>query len=1393
MTAPPVPSTHHLLLALAGRVDDDLLATARELVAIGEEPQALEILVATLVADRTALPAPLRSEVVDLARWRGLELDAEALLGPAAGTLDGTRHVFGAGPAGADERLAELLTSPPPGSTVRVTWRLTPAGAAPGPLPHPVVLVELAGPGIAPEVVSYRLGAHLTRSGLPASVEAYTPADALPAYQRAALERAREVVGGRVGAGGPGAAAGPGAVGPGAAGPGAVGPGAVGPGAVGPGAAGPGAAGPGAAGPGAAGPGAAGPGAAGPGAAGPGAAAGSVAAGSDGGAGPGVGPVPLGEVSAARTTGPTTEAGVPGEGSVGADGSRPAHGATDVSPRPSPSPRQASVDPGTRPPMPHPALGRPLETSQPPAAFRPLRPRPDGGAGDPEARPAAALPDVSGSQADRPRPVPSPGPRPAPEGPRPPLGPVETVPPEDEPRTTPFERTRTPGSRRSGPTLSVVPAAPGHEPPSGPRQAPVTRPTPVVRADESLPTPAVPWPASRDESEEGDPPVLAAMRDPLSGPLREPLLDARLDRAETGPVPVVGLTPPQGPPAVGPEVPSSVEPDSTEPDSTGEDRGDTADAPAGGRRRRAEEPRREPAAEWTRDWTSGAWAMPDRRPSSELPAAGRAAAGGEGSGRTAPVADPTAPRAQHTDTTDPTGRPQDGSADAGLAGSSGDVRASGPSEAPPEDGRRDGDRANPSDDAGESGKSGEDGPRPEPGSCTGAPSAGRDGFAITSDRPGGEPEEGDRRRRPGQTAGAPDAPHPLSTADPEDPTTGRSPSVAHTGLPSLLGDAADFGGAGRRRAAGTTAQGDPGAPDRTSGTISGTPDTGGRPAAPFDDPAGFRGGARRRAPEAPSTAAQGDADDAQDRTGGAPGISPDTSRGGSLLGDPEGSGSPGRRRAADATSPAERGGTEAAGDSRSGSPDAEGRMRFPFGDSAGFGGPGRRPASDPLGTGDRGDADGPDRTNGGPEAGSRPGSPFGDAGEPRRRTEANDTFGVTGGASLPRPSNDTRGLPDGAGLAEANGPPGNAGAPDRAVEPLGPTNGTAHPQIGRRPAVAPAEPAERPTDTSGPAGSADPRPFPPHAPSSSPTADVDRPAGAAAEDRHADVADPTESPLRIDPFDPLGSDRAATGSNEATEPRGPSDTAPRPDGGSATRGVGRPSEEDSTPDSGSGASPGPLATDHAPGPRPGADPSAVDESTGAEAIDATAAPDDDAPTGRRAAKDGVPTIRPVPGGRRRARHRPDDAEPDPWNFASDAGPTPDPAPGSGDGPSDRSEGLPPPRPVPRTIPRIRRTSDQPVSGLFGPGEVPPSRPDDPFGAGPGPARDRADDEPHGDAEDAPQSPVPQENGSVPETYSSLSSREQDLLRLLQQELAVRESAPERRNGSGPYGPPDLPG
>ncbi|MDT7703506.1 MAG: hypothetical protein QOJ30_5831 [Pseudonocardiales bacterium] len=206
MSAPPALTTHELLLALAGRVDDDLLGIGRELAAIGEDPQAVELLAAALVADRAVLPPWIRDAVVAAARSRHVEIDVEAGL-PAAVGEDRTAHRFQADalPAGL---ITDTVRRVPPrnlaGCTVRLSWRLTPAGAAPGPLPHPVLLVELPGPSTSAEVLAYRLSSVLDRAGMPSSVEVYGAADALPAYHLAALRNARTIVDGGSGRPAPG-------------------------------------------------------------------------------------------------------------------------------------------------------------------------------------------------------------------------------------------------------------------------------------------------------------------------------------------------------------------------------------------------------------------------------------------------------------------------------------------------------------------------------------------------------------------------------------------------------------------------------------------------------------------------------------------------------------------------------------------------------------------------------------------------------------------------------------------------------------------------------------------------------------------------------------------------------------------------------------------------------------------------------------------------------------------------------------------------------------------------------------------------------------------------------------------------------------------------------------
>ena len=188
------PDAHELLLELAGRLDDDLLAWARELVAVGEEGQAVELVSAALAAERVALPPAVRTAVVAASRSAHTDLDAETELVPAV--EEGlTGHRFDAS-AGSGDRIAAVLAGLPArrlaGCTLHLSWRRTPAGAAPGPVPRPVVLVE-TGPDRSADVLAYLLATELDRAGVKASVEVFTTGNALPAYHVAALRSARRI------------------------------------------------------------------------------------------------------------------------------------------------------------------------------------------------------------------------------------------------------------------------------------------------------------------------------------------------------------------------------------------------------------------------------------------------------------------------------------------------------------------------------------------------------------------------------------------------------------------------------------------------------------------------------------------------------------------------------------------------------------------------------------------------------------------------------------------------------------------------------------------------------------------------------------------------------------------------------------------------------------------------------------------------------------------------------------------------------------------------------------------------------------------------------------------------------------------------------------------------
>jgi hypothetical protein len=187
-------TTHDLLLALAGRVDDDLLRWARELVALGEDARAVEMLTASLVAARAVLPPPVRSALVAAAHTARTDLGPAAALPPPRPET-GTEHRFST-PRGDDPvagAVLEFPARPLTGCSVLLTRRLTPAGSAPGPLPHPVVLVRVHDHTRRSDVLAYQLGAALERAGAPASVEVLPADGPVPGYHAAALDAAVEL------------------------------------------------------------------------------------------------------------------------------------------------------------------------------------------------------------------------------------------------------------------------------------------------------------------------------------------------------------------------------------------------------------------------------------------------------------------------------------------------------------------------------------------------------------------------------------------------------------------------------------------------------------------------------------------------------------------------------------------------------------------------------------------------------------------------------------------------------------------------------------------------------------------------------------------------------------------------------------------------------------------------------------------------------------------------------------------------------------------------------------------------------------------------------------------------------------------------------------------------
>jgi len=185
---------HDLLLALAGRVDDDALSQARELLAVAELDRSVELVVGCLQAGRIPVTSDERHQII----WLLDELRSEPALADGLLIVESVpvpRHRFTteSDPTeGMADALGRAISVLPDVRSVRCVWRSTAAGATPGPLPQRVVVVDIGPKGFAP-ATAYRIDSVLRRVGVRAAVEVLRPGTQLSEYHAAAVTTAREV------------------------------------------------------------------------------------------------------------------------------------------------------------------------------------------------------------------------------------------------------------------------------------------------------------------------------------------------------------------------------------------------------------------------------------------------------------------------------------------------------------------------------------------------------------------------------------------------------------------------------------------------------------------------------------------------------------------------------------------------------------------------------------------------------------------------------------------------------------------------------------------------------------------------------------------------------------------------------------------------------------------------------------------------------------------------------------------------------------------------------------------------------------------------------------------------------------------------------------------------
>ncbi|MGI8309542.1 hypothetical protein [Saccharopolyspora hattusasensis] len=192
--AGPVDRLHNLLLAMTGRVDDDGINSARELLGIGQPDAAAEFLTGCLLAGHIPVTS---SEQYHLRRVLDETRSTQTLADRVhvVDSLPSDEHRFGEPAEDDGDLIAALESVTGRLRGVRGMWcasRTTPAGATYGAVPRRILLAEVSPEG-STTAVAYQLIEALRRVGINCSVDVFESGAELPEYHREALAAAHRV------------------------------------------------------------------------------------------------------------------------------------------------------------------------------------------------------------------------------------------------------------------------------------------------------------------------------------------------------------------------------------------------------------------------------------------------------------------------------------------------------------------------------------------------------------------------------------------------------------------------------------------------------------------------------------------------------------------------------------------------------------------------------------------------------------------------------------------------------------------------------------------------------------------------------------------------------------------------------------------------------------------------------------------------------------------------------------------------------------------------------------------------------------------------------------------------------------------------------------------------